>query len=242
MSVNRSRSRDSFEPGQSEARSEGYICGCCPICPPTILFLGFIGFYALSFLWDMFVLYGGWKTLALSQASSCVDRAGFENLTPTLIVVLLFVVIFHAIALIWIIGFVHWKSVSNNCFSPEYWTNGHVVDVPESYCHPTLYIPFCCFDILTIIQFGLSFYVYLFLEDLMEDEPETYVDNFCVSFEDAEEAFEMTQLSLFFFLGVIIMGCVYSCFIMMATNDRSMLREGRQRITSPILSPRVRSP
>mmetsp|Transcript_51804 Transcript_51804/g.82637 ORF Transcript_51804/g.82637 Transcript_51804/m.82637 type:complete len:252 (-) Transcript_51804:54-809(-) len=214
---------------------------CSASCPTSMIFLSFVAFYIFSFLWDIFILLGGWSALPISQSPACVARSGYDNISPALVLVLLFIAVFHATALVWIIGFVHWKSVSSHCLTSEYWSNGHCVDVPTEYCHPSLYIPFCCFDLLMIVQFGLSLYVFLFLNDLVENQPESYVDRFCGGYDDTEEAMLWMQISIYFFIGTCFMGCVYGVFIMIATNDRSILQEGRQPVFSPQSSP-IQSP
>eukprot|EP01083_Nonionella_stella_P250940 866368_1 len=196
-------------------------------CGTSIIFLGFVGFYILSFLWDIFVIRGGYLSLSIAQMPSCVNRAGFENISPTLVLILLFIACFHAIALVWIIGFVHSTQLTNSCLGAE------LIDVPTEWpkicgrqCEWGIVIPFTCFDVFMIIEFGLSLYVYLFLQQLIEDEPEQFVDKFCINFEEVEEAFEWMQISLIFFIGTIFMGCVYCCLIRIATNDISITQHG----------------
>merc|ERR1712176_257233 len=81
-----------------------------------------------------------------------------------------------------------------------------------------------------VIQFGLSLYVFLFLEQLLYDEPETFVDKFCIGYEDVEDAYYMLFLSIIFFVLHIISSCIYCCLLRIATNDLSILQTGQQRI------------
>lgn len=198
-----------------------YVCFVCDeygtnTCGTSVIFLGFIGFYILSFLWDIFVIRGGYLALGISELPSCVGRTEYFSISPALVLVMLFCACFHAISLVWIIGFVHSKNIGNcnDCWAGR----GNMVDVPTEYNSRAICIPMCCFDLLMIIQFGLSLYVYLFLEQLIEYEPETYVDKFCIGYDETEEAFEWMQISLFFFIGTIMMGCLYCCLIRIATN------------------------
>merc|ERR1712176_1412245 len=82
-----------------------------------------------------------------------------------------------------------------------------------------------------VIQFGLSLYVFLFLEQLLYDEPETWVDKFCIGYEDVEDAYYMLFLSIIFFVLHIISSCIYCCLLRIATNDLSILQSGQQQIT-----------
>ena len=213
------------------------LCICCdeqgsPSCRTSIIFLGFVAFYLLSFLWDIFVIVGGFQALSISELHACIDRAEYFSISPVLVLVLLFVACFHAIALVWIIGFVHSKPIVNCrwydcCFGRE------CVDVPTEFCSWTICIPFLCFDMLMIIQFGLSLYVYLFLEQLIEEEPDEFVDRFCIGYDQVEEAYMWMLLSIIFFILTILTGCLYCCLIRIATNDISILQPGQQQFMSP---------
>lgn len=209
------------------------ICGTAS-CQTSIIFAGFIAFYIISFLWDIFTILGGYNALFISQMPNCVSRAGFDAIDPALVLVLIFIACFHAISLVWIIGFIHSKAMSQNCLG------GEMIDVPTEWpsvcgtgCEWAICIPLTCFDLFMIIQFGLSLYVFLFLEQLIYDEPETFVDKFCVSYEDTEEAYSFMFIALIFFILHIISSCIYCCLLRVATNDVSILQRGQQRITSP---------
>jgi len=190
-----------------------------------MIFLGFVAFYFISFMWDIFTIRGGYLSLAIAQSAPCVDRTGFANIGPALILVLLFTACFHAISLVWIIGFLHSRTAAGG------WRNGgRLVDVPGKgdWLSPFFCVPNCCFETLMVIQFGLGLYVYLFLEQLVEEEPEAFVERYCVSFEDAEAAMEWMSLSMVFFVGTLVSGCVYCCMIRVATDDISILQPGQQ--------------
>lgn len=190
-----------------------------------MIFLGFVVFYTLSFLWDIFTIRGGYLSLAIAQSAPCVDRAGFTNIGPGLVLVLLFTACFHAVSLVWMIGFLHSKQARGGWRS-----GGELVDVPKDWLSPFFCVPNCCFETLMVIQFGLGMYVYLFLEQLVEEEPEAFVERFCVGFEEAEAAMEWMQLSLVFFVGTLVSGCVYCCLVRVATDDISILQPGAQSL------------
>ena len=124
--------------------------------------------------------------------------------------------------------------MGQNCFG------GEMIDVPTEWpslcgtgCEWAICIPLTCFDFFMILQFGLSLYVYLFLEELIYDEPEAYVDKFCIGYEEVEDAYMIMFLSLIFFILHIISSFIYCCLLRIATNDLSILQAGQQRITSP---------
>merc|ERR1712150_131507 len=75
-------------------------------------------------------------------------------------------------------------------------------------------------------------------EQLVEYEPAPFVERFCVSLEDVEDAFLYMQMSLMFFGLTLLMGCVYCCLIRVATKDISILTPGNQwDVSSPTLNP-----
>lgn len=229
MSQQQQQQQQQYQRGRMDC-GDCLTCGT-DTCPTSIIFAGFVAFYIFSFLWDVFVIRGGFLALSISQMPACVDRAGFDAMSPALILSLLFIACFHAISLVWIIGFVHSKQLTNDCLGAE------IVDVPSEWpkicnmrCEMAICLPFTCFDALMVAQFALSLYVYLFLQQLIEEEPENFVEKFCIGFEETEEAFEWMQFSLFFFTGTVLMGLVYCCLIRVATNDVSILQHGRQQI------------
>eukprot|EP01083_Nonionella_stella_P171591 586408_1 len=206
-------------------------CNCGGNCDSSILFAGFIAFYILSFLWDIFVIRGGYLALAIAQSSTCVNRTGFSNISPELILCLLFVACFHGISLVWIIGFMHSKAITNR------WLGGELIDVPREWpkicgftCDWAICLPGTLYEALLIAQFGLSVYVYEFLDDLNEVEPGEYVDHFCIGLDEAEEALMWMEISLVFFMCTVVMSCVYGCLIRIGTNDVSILEPGQQRV------------
>merc|ERR1719216_400632 len=74
------------------------------------------------------------------------------------------------------------------------------------------------------------------------DEPETFVDKFCIGYEEVEEAYEFMFLSLIFFVLHIISSCVYCCLLRVATNDLSILQTGQQRILNSSANAQDRQP
>ena len=188
-----------------------------------MIFAGFVTFYVLSFLWDIFVVRGGYLSLSITQSAPCVERTGW-SISPSICLVLLFAACFHAVSLVWMIGFIHSKQLSPR------WSDGDfgILDVPKQWLSPFICVPFCFYATTMMIQFGLSLFVFLFLEQLIEEEPEQFVDKFCVGYEETEEALEWLQISLFFFLGTLVTGCIYCCLLRIATDDIALLQPGRQ--------------
>merc|ERR1712048_882978 len=100
-------------------------------------------------------------------------------------------------------------------------------------CEWAICIPLTCHELFMVIQFGLSLYVFLFLEQLLYAEPSVFVDKFCIGYEEVEEAYYFMFLSIIFFVLHVIGSCVYCCLLRVATNDISILQSGQQRINSP---------
>lgn len=117
---------------------------------------------------------------------------------------------------------------------------GEMIDVPTEWpsvcgsgCEWAICIPLTCHELFMVIQFGLSLYVFLFLEQLLYAEPSAFVDKFCIGYEEVEEAYYMMFLSIIFFVLHLIGSCLYCCLLRVATNDISILQTGQQRIQSP---------
>ena len=202
--------------------------------------LNSVVFYLISFLWDVFVLLGGWTALPITQSMACLERAGFSNMSSEFVLVMMFCAVFHAVSLVWIMGFVHSKDVPRTSRTIVYVRPGQPRDVPppNTWLHPLICCPFICLDVSMVVTVGLSLYTFLFLEQLMEYEPEPFVDRFCVSIDDTEEALLWMEISLMFFGLTFLMGCVYCCLIRVATKDVSILSPGNQwDIGSPRLDP-----
>jgi len=219
-----------------------FLCSpCTPSCGTSLIFLGFVTFYLISFLWDVFVILGGWTVLPITQQMACLERAGFSSMSSEFVLVMMFGAVFHAVSLIWIIGFVHTRDLPRSRRT-DLWIRPGVprdVPLPKEWYHPALMAPFICLDVSMMVVLGLSVYTFLFLDQLMEREPEAFVDRFCISLEDTEEAFLWMEMSLMFFAMSFAMGCIYCCLIRVATKDVSILNPGAQwDISSPRLDPR----
>ena len=183
---------------------------------------------------------GGWTALPITQSVPCLERAGYSNISSEFVLVMMFGAVFHAVSLLWIMGFVHTKDMARSSRTIVYVRPGVPRDVPmpTDWLHPMLCCPFLCLDVSMVVTVGLSLYTFFFLEQLMEYEPETFVDRFCVSLDDTEEALLWMQISLMFFGMTLLMGCVYCCLIRIATKDISILSPGNQwDVTAPRLDP-----